>query len=1135
MEIAMTVPTTYGRAVRFFVLASLALILGGFIRPAQAQKMVFAHYMVTNQDYRGDSDPTGEAKIAAYEREIQQAQAVGIDGFALNVGGWLNQTYYIRYSSEIFEAAARLNSGFKLMFSADMCCGNAMRDVEDMVRRFANDPRYGAVYFKFNGKVVLTTFSGENMGTGFWNQVKTDLATGSNPSTTTEPTALAEVAGAPSNAPVDIFLVPAFFWGGELPGAASVSQGFSQWSSTIDGSFYWGIAGVPGSGGPLDQIPSSESYASVVHGGGKLYLAPICLQFWGANANRYYEYSGAAGMRAMWMDAINVTHPEWVEIVTWNDFIEGSYVSPIDDPNKYQFANFLDTTGVQSSTLGYFHSHNGATALLAYFIKWYKTGLQPTLSSDSIYWFYRTQSMSQNAGVPTVSPSTSYGPVADVIYVTANLAQPATLIVTSGSKVSTFNLPAGSTDVQAPFAVGTTPTFEVDRNGVPSIALVSGTDAISTTPRFNDYYYSTGSAGGGQVTGPPPPPPPPPTPPSVPTGLKATGGANAVTLSWAASTGTAPITYRIFRGTSPGGEGATAIASGIGSTSFTDVGLATGTTYYYKVAASNSASTTDLSGESFAKTLSPFIQLDSGGGGVPPFAADAGFSASNVFSSSATIDTSAAISPAPQAVYQSVRWAPSFTYTMGSLTPGATYLVRLHFAELSFNGTGQRVFNVALNGTNVLSNFDLFAAAGAQNKAVIKEFNTTATAAGQIAIAFTRGTADNPEVAGIQVFGTAGGSTPAPVPATPTGLAATAGTGQISLSWSASAGATSYNVYRSTTSNGEGMTAVDTGLTSTSFTDSGLTSGTTYFYKVAAVNNSGTSAQSAEASATVSGSKTPGLPDLVVTSISMAPANPKAGDHVVFTAVVLNQGTAATPVGTVVGVGFDLDGSAAASVWEDTDTASLAPGAAVTLTATGGTSGSNYWIATTGTHTVTAWVDDVNRIQESNKANNKLTETVFVSPAAALNPVAQLDTGSSGGAAPFSADADFNTGNMFSSTASIDLSGAANPAPMAVYQTCRWAPSFSYTIPALTAGARYTVRLHFAELTWTAAGQRRFNVAINGTNVLSAFDIFAAAGGRNKAITEQFTATANAAGQIVIGFSQGGADNPEINAIEVLR
>jgi hypothetical protein len=44
----------------------------------------------------------------------------------------------------------------------------------------------------------------------------------------------------------------------------------------------------------------------------------------------------------------------------------------------------------------------------------------------------------------------------------------------------------------------------------------------------------------------------------------------------------------------------------------------------------------------------------------------------------------------------------------------------------------------------------------------------------------------------------------------------------------------------------------------------------------------------------------------------------------------------------------------------------------VTLTANNGTNGVNYWTATSGTHSVQAWVDDVNRIAESNKNNNTL-------------------------------------------------------------------------------------------------------------------------------------------------------------------
>src|ERR1700742_12610 len=101
-----------------------ALLFAG--RPLGAQHLVFAHYMLANQDYQGDTDPTQELKITAYEREIREAQAMGIDGFALNVGGWFREPYYIRYAAQMFEAALRLHSGFKLFFSADFCCGNTI-------------------------------------------------------------------------------------------------------------------------------------------------------------------------------------------------------------------------------------------------------------------------------------------------------------------------------------------------------------------------------------------------------------------------------------------------------------------------------------------------------------------------------------------------------------------------------------------------------------------------------------------------------------------------------------------------------------------------------------------------------------------------------------------------------------------------------------------------------------------------------------------------------------------------------------------------------------------------------------------------------------------------------------------------
>ncbi|HVZ83484.1 MAG TPA: endo-1,3-alpha-glucanase family glycosylhydrolase [Terracidiphilus sp.] len=477
-------------ALRLLALAVLVLGCGsGALSRCYAQRLVFAHYMLTNQDYAADDDPTQEKKIAAYEREIQQAQAMGINGFALNAGGWLRQTYYIRYAAQMFEAAHRLHSGFRLMFSADLCCGNGIDDLEDMMRRFAGNPRYAGEYFHYRGRAVLTTFAGDKLGIDAWKKIRADLESGANPSTHVEPSALSAASAAPSNARLPIFLVPAFFWGGELPSKHAIQQGFDAWHSTIDGSFYWGIAGVPGSRGPLDQLPSMRHYAKVVHKAGKLFMAPVCLQFWGSNANRYYEYSGAAGMRAMWMNAIRVSHPDWVEIITWNDFIEGTYVSPIDDPNRYPGANFLDSSGVPLGLRGYFHPHAGAAALLPFFIQWYKTGVEPAITRDAVYFFYRTQPIAIDAGKPPIAHK--YGPVADKIYITANLTAPADLRIDMGNHETLLHLHAGSADTETPFFAGTTPKFVLMRKG-KTIATAEGNDPIQAAPQWNNAYYSTG-------------------------------------------------------------------------------------------------------------------------------------------------------------------------------------------------------------------------------------------------------------------------------------------------------------------------------------------------------------------------------------------------------------------------------------------------------------------------------------------------------------------------------------------------------------------------------------------------------------------------------------------------------------------
>lgn len=93
------------------------------------------------------------------------------------------------------------------------------------------------------------------------------------------------------------------------------------------------------------------------------------------------------------------------------------------------------------------------------------------------------------------------------------------------------------------------------------------------------------------------------------------------------------------------------------------------------------------------------------------------------------------------------------------------------------------------------------------------------------------------------------GSVEVQTPAAPASLQATAGADQVSLSWPAVAGATSYKIYRGTTTGGESTTPLAT-VSGTSYLDTAVTAGTPYYYKVTAVSTLGESSASPEATAT---------------------------------------------------------------------------------------------------------------------------------------------------------------------------------------------------------------------------------------------------------------------------------------------
>jgi hypothetical protein len=119
-------------------------------------------------------------------------------------------------------------------------------------------------------------------------------------------------------------------------------------------------------------------------------------------------------------------------------------------------------------------------------------------------------------------------------------------------------------------------------------------------------------------------------------------------------------------------------------------------------------------------------------------------------------------------------------------------------------------------------------------------------------------------------------------------------------------------------------------------------------------------------------------------------------------------------------------------------------------------------------------------------------------------------------------------GGNFSTTAPI--SGTSDPA---LYQTARYSTTGTLTYAFGAPDGAYQVRLSFAELWYTSAGQRVFDVVINGVTVTSHLDVFAEAGGANKAYDRMYDVTVNGGLLAITLTSVTG--NPNVNAIEITR
>jgi hypothetical protein len=144
-------------------------------------------------------------------------------------------------------------------------------------------------------------------------------------------------------------------------------------------------------------------------------------------------------------------------------------------------------------------------------------------------------------------------------------------------------------------------------------------------------------------------------------------------------------------------------------------------------------------------------RINAGGAAMATYESDALYSDGTAVSvSNNPIDLSGVSSPAPMAVYDTERYGKNFSYRLPKLVPRGNYDVRMHFAECWMDSAGRRVFNVLINGKQALRDFDIYAAVG-KNRAVVREFFTTANGNGEIVISFMS-LVDNAQICAIEVL-----------------------------------------------------------------------------------------------------------------------------------------------------------------------------------------------------------------------------------------------------------------------------------------------------------------------------------------------------------------------------------------------
>lgn len=346
-----------------------------------------------------------------------------------------------------------MGTNFKLFFSFDYLGGGqpwASGAVTQLLRDYGADP----AHYKHNNRPLVSTFEGRD-NINDWDGIRAAV-------------------------PGGIFFVPD--WTSLGP------SGFASHLNTVDGAFSWNMW----PDGPKDVTadPDQEWKSAI---GNKAYMMGVSPWFFTKlpGYNKAWVWRGDDMWHQRWQQVYQI-RPDFVQIVTWNDYGESHYIGPIWNDGIPNGPNTNAHPYVDNMP------HDAWRDLLPYYIAQYKNGgTPPAVTTEKVHYWYRLTPAAAGSsdgvtGNHCRSPINIYGYqqcydpntiVQDKIFFTALLRSPADVTVQIGDNtpVSFRANSAGANHFSQPFNGQTGPVkVQIVRDGV---VVVSGTGtAIQASP-----------------------------------------------------------------------------------------------------------------------------------------------------------------------------------------------------------------------------------------------------------------------------------------------------------------------------------------------------------------------------------------------------------------------------------------------------------------------------------------------------------------------------------------------------------------------------------------------------------------------------------------------------------------------------